>query len=164
ASSPGSCRASVRTTWWAPWPSPPARASSRIRPRAARRSRPSCRHATTPIRTATTRTSAAPCWPRAPSARRPSRPRSHRAPPGTSLVELPYRFRAQGEFLLRARLILPPGQPRAPAPAGVPITVTPPARVLLVSELARPVVALALTRRGADVDVVQPAALASYLA
>jgi len=84
--------------------------------------------------------------------------------PGTSLVELPYRFRAEGEFLLRARLLLPPDQPRAPAPAGVPITVTPPARVLLVSELARPVVGVALTRRGADVDVVRPAALAPYLA
>ncbi|TMB46040.1 MAG: VWA domain-containing protein [Deltaproteobacteria bacterium] len=84
-------------------------------------------------------------------------------PPGTSLVELPYRFRAEGEFLLRARLLLPPDQPRAPAPAGVPITVTPPARVLLVSGLARPVVAVALTRRGADVDVVPPAALAARL-
>ena len=83
--------------------------------------------------------------------------------PGTSLVELPYRFRAEGEFLLRARLLLPPDQPRAPAPAGVPITVTPPARVLLVSELARPVVAAALARRGADVDVVRPAALPPYL-
>ena len=84
-------------------------------------------------------------------------------PPGTSLVELPYRFRAEGEFLLQARLLLPPAEPRAPAPAGVPITVTPPARVLLVSGLARPVVAVALTRRGADVDVVPPAALSARL-
>ena len=84
--------------------------------------------------------------------------------PGTSLVELPYRFRAEGEFLLRARLLLPSDQRRAPSPAGVPISVTPPARVLLVSELARPVVGAALTRRGADVDVVRPAALSPYLA
>src|SRR5207237_6710754 len=84
--------------------------------------------------------------------------------PGTSLVELPYRFRAEGEFLLRARLLLPSDQRRAPSPAGVPISVTPPARVLLVSGRARPVVGAALTRRGADVDVVRPAALSPYLA
>src|SRR5947199_1115 len=96
-------------------------------------------------------------WCSSPTATRPrgaSSPRSRSGSP---------RSRAEGEFLLRARLLLPPDQPRAPAPAGVPITVTPPARVLLVSGLARPVVAVALTRRGADVDVVPPAALAARL-
>ena len=83
--------------------------------------------------------------------------------PGASVLELPYRFRAEGEFLLGARLLLPPGQPPAPAPAAVPITVTPPARVLLVSEGPRPVVATALARSGADVDVVPPAALLAHL-
>src|SRR5437016_2459113 len=154
ASSPGSCRGSVRTTRWAPSPSPPGHAWWRIRPRAAPRSRPSCRPAPTPL----------PAVLEIRADEEQAAPVPIELAPGTSLVELPYRFRAEGEFLLRARLLLPSDQRRAPSPAGVPISVTPPARVLLVSELARPVVGAALTRRGADVDVVRPAALSPYLA
>jgi Mg-chelatase subunit ChlD len=79
--------------------------------------------------------------------------------PGTTLVRLPYRFEAPGNVLLEARLLLAPGEPEAPGHVTAAMTVTGPRRVLVVSEHDRPVVALALARRGMDVEVTAPSGL-----
>src|SRR5207247_463249 len=74
-------------------------------------------------------------------------------PPGVSAVRLPYRFANAGAYLLEAKLLLAPGAPPAPGAVAAAITVTGPLRVLVVSERAQPVVALALAKRGMDVEV-----------
>src|SRR5438034_814267 len=82
-------------------------------------------------------------------------------PPGVSAVRLPYRFENAGSYLLEAKLLLAPDAPPAPGAVAAGITVTQPLRVLVVSERAQPVVALALVRRGMDVEVTAPAGLAA---
>ena len=82
-------------------------------------------------------------------------------PPGVSAVRLPYRFAHAGAYLLEARLLLAPGAPPAPGAVAAAITVTPPLRVLVVSERPEPVVARALIQRGMDVEVMAPAGLAA---
>src|SRR5207247_1405409 len=82
-------------------------------------------------------------------------------PPGVSAVRLPYRFENAGTYLLEATLLLAPGAPPAPGAVAAAITVTQPLRVLVVSERPQPVVALALVRRGMDVEVTAPAGLAA---
>src|SRR5439155_371068 len=66
-----------------------------------------------------------------------------------------------GSYLLEAKLLLAPDAPPAPGAVAAGITVTQPLRVLVVSERAQPVVALALVRRGMDVEVTAPAGLAA---
>ena len=82
-------------------------------------------------------------------------------PPGVSAVRLPYRFANAGAYLLEAKLLLAPGAPPAPGAVAAAITVTGPLRVLVVSERAQPVVALALAKRGMDVEVTAPPGLAA---
>ena len=82
-------------------------------------------------------------------------------PPGVSAVRLPYRFANAGAYLLEASLRFAPGAPPAPGAVAAAITVTPPLRVLAVSERAQPVVALALAKRGMEVEVTAPAGLAA---
>src|SRR5439155_1042022 len=82
-------------------------------------------------------------------------------PPGVSAVRLPYRFANAGAYLLEAKLLLAPGAPPAPGAVAAAITVTGPLRVLVVSERARPLVALALAKRGMDVEVTAPPGLAA---
>src|SRR5437667_117888 len=82
-------------------------------------------------------------------------------PPGVSAVRLPYRFANAGAYLLEASLRFAPGAPPAPGAVAAAMTVTPPLRVLAVSERAQPVVALALAKRGMEVEVTAPAGLAA---
>ncbi len=82
-------------------------------------------------------------------------------PPGVSAVRLPYRFANAGAYLLEASLRFAPGTPPAPGAVTAAITVTQPLRVLAVSERAQPVVALALAKRGMEVEVTAPAGLAA---
>ncbi len=82
-------------------------------------------------------------------------------PPGVSAVRLPYRFANAGAYLLEASLHFEPGAPPAPGSVAAAITVTPPLRVLVVSERAQPVVALALAKRGMEVEVTAPDGLAA---
>jgi Mg-chelatase subunit ChlD len=84
--------------------------------------------------------------------------------PGVSVVRLPYRFEAPGSRLLEAELLLPPGEPPSPGPVARVIGVTSPVRVLVVSERERPAAALALARRGMDVELTAPAGLAARAA
>jgi Ca-activated chloride channel family protein len=79
--------------------------------------------------------------------------------PGTTLVRLPYRFEEPGNVLVEARLLFAPGEPEAPGRVAAAMTVTGPRRVLVVSEHERPVVALALARRGMDVELTRPSGL-----
>ncbi|HXA55049.1 MAG TPA: VWA domain-containing protein, partial [Solirubrobacteraceae bacterium] len=85
-------------------------------------------------------------------------------PPGVSVVRLPYRFEEPGSYLLEARLLLAPDTPPAPGAVGAAIAVTRPLHVMVVSERVNPVVAAALARRGMDVEVAPPAALAARAA
>src|SRR5205823_1922999 len=82
-------------------------------------------------------------------------------PPGVSAVRLPYRFGNAGAYLLEASLRFAPGAPPAPGAVTAAITVTPPLRVLAVSERAQPVVGLALAKRGMEVEGAAPAGLAA---
>ncbi len=81
---------------------------------------------------------------------------------GIRVVRLPYRFDDRGAYVLDARLLTAPGEPLAAGPASTAITVTRPVHVLVVTEHERPVVALALARRGMDVEVVAPAELSPH--
>ena len=80
--------------------------------------------------------------------------------PGVSVIRLPYRFEDAGSYLLEAELLLPPGEPPAAGAVGRAISVTRPVHALVVSERERPVVALALARRGMEVEVTAPPGLA----
>src|SRR5207244_6010166 len=71
------------------------------------------------------------------------------------------RFANAGASLLEASVRFAPGAPPAPGAVAAAITVTPPLRVLVVSERTRPVVALALAKRGMEVEVTAPAGLAA---
>lgn len=84
--------------------------------------------------------------------------------PGLSVFALPYHLRGAGQYLLEARLELPPSGPQAPGRVRTALSVTGPLQILMVSEHEAPVVASALAERGMGVEVVAPAALPSRLA
>lgn len=82
-------------------------------------------------------------------------------PSGVSVVEVPYRARGAGQYLLEARLILP-GAPAPPfAGAHAALAVTHPLQVLVVSEHENPVIATALAERGMHVELIAPPVFAS---
>ena len=79
-------------------------------------------------------------------------------PPGPSVVAAPFRLPAHGEYLVEARLLLPPALP-ASGPVDSAISAMRPLHVLVVTEHAAPAVAAALASRGLAVDTVPPAKL-----
>ena len=84
--------------------------------------------------------------------------------PGVSVVELPYRLRNSGQYLLEARLALPAGAPQPPGTVRAALAVTHPLQVLVVSDHETPVVAAALAEHGMHVELVAPAAFAARAA
>ncbi len=84
--------------------------------------------------------------------------------PGVSVVDLPYRLRDSGQYLLEAHLALPAGSPQPPGTARTALAVTLPLQVLVVSEHETPVVATALAEHGMHVERIAPAAFAARAA
>jgi Mg-chelatase subunit ChlD len=80
-------------------------------------------------------------------------------PPGTSVVALPFPTAEPGTALVEARLLLRAGEPQPPGMLAAAVTVTAPLHALVASERDTPIVATALARHGAQVDVVRPRAL-----
>ncbi|HEY2387491.1 MAG TPA: VWA domain-containing protein [Candidatus Binatia bacterium] len=82
-------------------------------------------------------------------------------PAGVSVVEVPYRARGAGQYLLEATI----ARPGAPAPtfagARAAVAVTRPLQVLVVSEHENPVIATALAERGMHVELIAPPVFAS---
>ncbi len=81
--------------------------------------------------------------------------------PGVSVVELPYRLRDSGQYLLEARLALAAGAPQPPGTARTALAVTHPLQVLVVSEHETPIVATALAEHGMHVELIAPATFAA---
>ncbi len=84
--------------------------------------------------------------------------------PGVSVVAVPYRPRAPGQYLLEARLALPDGGPQPPGTARAALAVTRPLQVLIVSERETPVVATVLAERGMHVELIAPPTFAAKAA
>ena len=82
-------------------------------------------------------------------------------PPGVSVVEVPYRARSTGQYLLEARLTLPATRAQPPGAARAALTVTHPLQALVVSDHENPVVATALAEHGMHVELIAPAVFAS---
>ncbi|HYV56365.1 MAG TPA: VWA domain-containing protein [Candidatus Nitrosopolaris sp.] len=89
---------------------------------------------------------------------RPMLPLPVDLPPGPSLVAAPFRLPGRGEYLVEARLLLPPVLP-APGPVDSVISAMRPLHVLVVTEHDAPVVAAVLASRGLAVDTIPPADL-----
>jgi Mg-chelatase subunit ChlD len=81
-------------------------------------------------------------------------------PAGVSVVEVPYRARGAGQYLLEATLTRP-GAPAPLAGARAALAVTRPLQVLVVSEHENPVIATALAERGMHVELIAPPVFAS---
>jgi Mg-chelatase subunit ChlD len=84
--------------------------------------------------------------------------------PGVSVIEVPYRLRDPGQYLLEARLALPSGEAQPPGTARAALAVTRPLQVLIVSDHDTPVVATALAEHGMRVELVAPPAFTSRAA
>ncbi len=84
--------------------------------------------------------------------------------PGVSVVELPYRARGAGQYLLEARLAVNGAAPPPLGGARAALAVTRPLQVLVVSEHESPVVATALAERGMHVELIAPPVFASRAA
>jgi Mg-chelatase subunit ChlD len=82
-------------------------------------------------------------------------------PPGVSVVALPQRWKAAGQYRVEAGVDLAPGMVQPRGTAGGALAVGAPLHVLFVATHEDPVVAAALAEREMDVEVVSPAGLAA---